>query len=440
MAAAAERHRQGAVIVVGCAPTALDEIIRLLDEPWFTPALVIGVPVGFVGAASAKAALHEAAQRVGVPSITLRGERGGAAVAVAIVNALGRLAGLAELAQPPAPPRSSPVRPGPIRVARGAAAAPVVADVSTGPVHQQPAMVLMGHGTRSGAGEVELRAFAAAVAATRPGVDVATGFIEFMQPDLDGAIEEAVTEGARRIIAVPLVLLGARHLKDDGPAAIARGSARHPDVAFGYAREFGVHPLVLSTIADRITAASGGFPGGVADAVVVVGRGSTDPDANADLAKAARLLADGRTLGTGLQAGLPDGIPTPPLGLVEPAFVSLARPGVAGALDRCAAQGARRIVVVPYFFFTGRLVERIAEETRDWAAAHPGTDVVVGAHMGVDARLITLAWERYDEAAAGQSHMNCDGCIYRSPLPGYEHRVGAAPFTPSLPGPGGTVS
>jgi sirohydrochlorin cobaltochelatase len=117
---------------------------------------------------------------------------------------------------------------------------------------------------------------------------------------------------------------------------------------------------------------------------------------------------------------------------VEPAFVSLARPGVADALDRCAGQGARRVAVVPYFFFTGLLVDRITDQAHAWADAHADAEVVLGNHMGVDARLITLVWDRFDEAVSGQARMNCDGCLYRSPVPGYEHRLGAAPFTPSV--------
>jgi sirohydrochlorin ferrochelatase len=160
--------------------------------------------------------------------------------------------------------------------------------------------------------------------------------------------------------------------------------------------------------------------------VVVVGRGSTDPDANADLVKAARLLADGRRLATGGPEERPAG-PTPALGFVEAAFVSLARPAVADALDRCRALGARRIGVVPYFLCTGLLVERIGEQARAWAVNHPDTEVVVGQHMGIDQRLVELVWTRYDEALGAHVTMNCDGCLYRTPLPGYEDRVGTGP-------------
>jgi len=71
----------GAVWVVGNAPTAL---FQLLKEPPAAPALIVGLPVGFVGAAESKAALAAS----GLPCVTNRGERGGSAAAVAAVNAL----------------------------------------------------------------------------------------------------------------------------------------------------------------------------------------------------------------------------------------------------------------------------------------------------------------------------------------------------------------
>jgi precorrin-8X/cobalt-precorrin-8 methylmutase len=88
MRVAAERWPSGAVVVVGNAPTALFEVLRLAASGAFAPALVIGLPVGFVGAADSKAALRAS----GLPAISNVGERGGSAVAAAALNALHRLA------------------------------------------------------------------------------------------------------------------------------------------------------------------------------------------------------------------------------------------------------------------------------------------------------------------------------------------------------------
>jgi precorrin isomerase len=89
MRGAAAAHPTGAVVVVGCAPTALDEALALAAGGVFEPALVIAMPVGFVGAAESKARLRAS----GLPAISNIGEKGGSAVAAAAVNALVRLAG-----------------------------------------------------------------------------------------------------------------------------------------------------------------------------------------------------------------------------------------------------------------------------------------------------------------------------------------------------------
>jgi sirohydrochlorin cobaltochelatase len=146
--------------------------------------------------------------------------------------------------------------------------------------------------------------------------------------------------------------------------------------------------------------------------VVLVGRGSTDPDGNADIAKTARLFYEGREFAT-----------------VEPAFVSLADPSVPAALERCRLLGARRIAVLPYLLFDGVLPDRVVAQSEDFAAAHPSIDVRVAPLLGIDDRIARLVLERRAEALAGDVRMSCDTCIYRAPLVGFEHRVGA-PQTP----------
>jgi len=273
----------------------------------------------------------------------------------------------------------------------------------------RPSLLLIGHGSRSAAGVDAYWDFAAALRTEAPGLDVGCGFIELARPDLEEAIDGLVAGGATSVVAVPLVLLGAGHLKNDGPAALARARTRHPAVHFTYARDLGIHPAPLAVAADRIRSATAAWSSDRDPAaVVLVSRGSSDPDANADLYKVARLLSDGSG---------PD--------LVEPAFVSLASPSVPDALERCRRLGATRVAVVPYFLFTGVLVERIRDQAAAWAGAHPGLEVTTGSEMGTDPRLVRLVMERYREALDGDVRMNCDCCTYRVTLPGYEHRVGA---------------
>lgn len=261
--------------------------------------------------------------------------------------------------------------------------------------------MLVGHGSRSPEGVAEYWRLASVLRRVAPALDVGCGFIELAEPDLDAGFDALVAGGARSVVAVPLVLLGASHLKADGPDAMARARLRHPGVHFAYARALGIHPSLLALAEARVRQAVG-REDAARTHVVLVGRGSSDPDANADLYKVARLLWDGRGF-----AG------------VEPAFVSLAHPSVPEALERCRRLGATRVAVVPYFLFTGVLVERIAAQARGWA----GAEVVVGEHLGAVEPVANLVLERYREALEGGALMNCDLCIYRVALPGYEDRV-----------------
>ena len=81
-------HLAGAIVAIGNAPTALVRLLEMLDVGCPKPALILGFPVGFVGAAESKAEL--AAESRGVPFITLQGRRGGSAMAAAAVNALAK--------------------------------------------------------------------------------------------------------------------------------------------------------------------------------------------------------------------------------------------------------------------------------------------------------------------------------------------------------------
>jgi sirohydrochlorin cobaltochelatase len=207
------------------------------------------------------------------------------------------------------------------------------------------------------------------------------------------------------------MLVSAGHAKGDIPAALAREKERHPGISYTYGRPLGPHPSLLAVLERRLDEALGaGGPEDRAEVtVLLVGRGSTDPDANAEVHKAARLLWEGRGY-----AG------------VETAFVSLAAPDVPSGLERCRKLGARRIVVLPYFLFTGILPDRVKEQTGEWAAAHSQIEVRSAEVIGPEPELLDLVMERYREAVKGDLRMNCDSCVYRIALPGFEDKVGLA--------------
>lgn len=277
-----------------------------------------------------------------------------------------------------------------------------------------PPLLLIGHGTRSDAGAAEFARLVERVRArgrgTVPGVD--GGFIELAGPSVtEAVIRMDAKVRPWEVVAVPLVLTAAGHGKGDIPASLARELVRHPGLSYRYGRPLGPHPVLQEILDARIGAALARAPRHGTH-VVLVGRGSTDPDANAEVAKVARLLWEGR--------GYDE---------VELAFISLTEPSVPAALERARRLGARRVVVAPYFLFPGVLPDRVAAQSRDFARQHPQTDVRVAGLIGDCDELADLVLERYHEAITGDIRMNCDTCAYRVALPGFADKVGR-PQTP----------
>ncbi|MGH8886169.1 MAG: sirohydrochlorin chelatase, partial [Egibacteraceae bacterium] len=270
-----------------------------------------------------------------------------------------------------------------------------------------PALLLAGHGTASPAGSAECFALAGRVRALAPEVPVGTGFLELAPPPLEVAIGDLVAQGHRHVVVVPLVLAGAAHAKTDIPAGVLRARRDFPDVRFSYGRHLGIHPDLLAVIDERLAAT---VPAGQRSetAVLLVGRGSSDPDANADLHKVARLLWEGRDWP-----------------IVEVCFVGITGPRVPEGLERCRRLGAGRVAVVPYFLFTGVLERRVHEQSAAFATAHPDVAVQVARYLGPDDRVAGLVLERYREALRGEAWMTCDTCIHRVALPGFASKVGA---------------
>ena len=275
----------------------------------------------------------------------------------------------------------------------------------------RPALLVVGHGSRDRRAAGEFGRLVGMVRERAPGLPVEGGFIELSPPPVSEAVRRLVRGGARSVAAVPLMLLAAGHAKDDIPATLVRERLAHPGLSFRYGRALGIRPELLALMDERISAA---VPPREREetAVLLVGRGSSDPDANSDLAKIARLFYEGR-----------------PYPLVEHAFVSLAPPDVPTALGRLHRLGFRRVALFSYFLFTGVLEERIRRQGASFAAGRPGFRLYYAGYFGPEGRVADLVLERYREALEGDIRMNCDVCVHRVALPGFEEKVGA-PATP----------
>ncbi|HTV87497.1 MAG TPA: sirohydrochlorin chelatase [Stellaceae bacterium] len=267
------------------------------------------------------------------------------------------------------------------------------------------AVLLCGHGSRDAEAIAEFEAAAVALRPRLAGREFAIGYLEFARPTIGDALAALAARGAARIFAIPAMLFAASHVKNDLPWEINTFAAAYPNIDVRFGRDLAIEPKLLEAAAGRIAAAA---PGRRDETLlVVVGRGTNDPDANSNVSKLARLLWEGMGFGW-----------------AEAAYSGVAHPRVDAALDRAACLGFRRIVVFPYFLFTGVLVKRIYAETDAAAARFPDIEFVKAGYLRDEAPVIDALFDRIGEIDAGDAAMNCQFCKYRTQIVGYEHAVG----------------
>jgi sirohydrochlorin cobaltochelatase len=273
----------------------------------------------------------------------------------------------------------------------------------------QEAVLFVGHGSRDPEGTDEMQQMVELFRGGAPDRIVECGFLEFARPVLDEAIDRCVGRGARRIAVLPGMLMAAGHAKNDIPSEIHAARRRYPDIPFHYGRHLHLHAKVLQLCRLRIEEAEqAARPCPRQDTLLlVVGRGSSDPDANGDIAKLARILGEG--MGFGWSASTYIGVTTPLL---------------PEALERVARMGFARVLVFPFFLFTGVLEKRIRRITAEFAAGHPSAEYLCAGYLRPHPLLREVFSERLEEALHGSPNMNCELCKYRVQLPGYEAAVG----------------
>lgn len=270
-----------------------------------------------------------------------------------------------------------------------------------GPDRAEHGVLLVGHGSRSVLGAEQTHRIADLVAATRPRAIIELGFLEISDPPAGRVLDDLVSRGCRHIVVLPLLLLGAGHAKSDVPAIVVEGRLRHPDVDIVYGSPLGVTGELIAIAGANLRAASGsGLP------LLVIARGTSDPDANAEATRIARLVAEwnGSTL---LHIG----------------FTGMTWPSVPEALDQMAALTTEPFAVLFWFLCHGRLIERARQAIGAFEAG-TGRTVVDAGYLGPDPALAGLVLARIDEALVGVVTTNCDTCRYRVAFPGYEKEVG----------------
>ncbi len=273
-------------------------------------------------------------------------------------------------------------------------------------------IMLCGHGSRSESAVDQFAAMAKCMPEKFPGWPVEYGYLEFANPVIRTGLDRLRQAGCDHILAVPCMLFAAMHAKNDIPSVLNAYSREH-GIRIDYGRELGVDPKLIAASADRISKAvevadqSGNSVAADRTCLVVIGRGASDPDANSNVSKVARLLWEGMGFGW-CETGY-SGVTFP---LVEP------------CLEHVVRLGYRRVIVFPYFLFTGVLVDRIYGFTDHVARQNPEIDFVKAGFLNDHPLVLETFAERAREILSGDTAMNCSLCKYRSRLPGFEDEVG----------------
>ena len=274
-----------------------------------------------------------------------------------------------------------------------------------------PAILVIGHGSRSVSAVEEFHQVAAQLKKRFPNRLVETGFLEFATPVIAEGLEKLIAQGAKDIIGVPGMLMAAGHAKNDIPSEINTLMAANPGVQITYATELGVDAKMIRAAAARIEEAEVQF-GDDYDRkdtlLMVVGRGASDSDANSNICKITRMLEEGMGFGWATTS-----------------YSGVTSPLVDEALERVKGLGFKRILLFPYFMFSGRLIDRIYAWADAFQAQNPNIQLVKAGYLNDHDLVIDTFVDKVHEAENGTGNMNCQLCQYRVQILGHEQNVGA---------------
>ncbi|MEL6493757.1 MAG: sirohydrochlorin chelatase [Cyanobacteria bacterium J06623_7] len=270
-------------------------------------------------------------------------------------------------------------------------------------------LLAIGHGTRNDRGRQTFIDFVETYQKLDTSRPVIPCFLELTEPTIQQGVEACLERGYTDITALPILLFAARHNKFDVTNELDRARSPYPQLNFNYGRHFGITPKVIELWRNRLAELDlpEHNPRNIsrADTVLLfVGRGSSDPDANGDVCKLARIIWEG----SGYQT-------------VETCFIGITHPRMEEGFRRAYTYGAKRIIVLPYFLFTGTLMEKIFNITAQQEEQHPEIDFACLPEMGIASQLLQVIRAREIEAQLGQVAMNCEMCKFRLAVDGQGH-------------------
>jgi sirohydrochlorin cobaltochelatase len=270
-------------------------------------------------------------------------------------------------------------------------------------------VMVCGHGSRDENAVREFAVLAERLTERLPQYPVDYGYLEFATPVIRDGLNALKARGVDEVLAIPGMLFAAGHAKNDIPSVLNTFQAQD-GLTVRYGRELGIDLKMLKAASERVeeaVTAAGDHISRHETCLVVVGRGASDPDANSNVAKVMRMLWEGMGFGWG-----------------ETAYSGVTFPLVEPSLEHVVKLGYKRVIVFPYFLFTGVLVKRIYDYTDTVAARHPGIEFVKAGYLNDHPLVIDTFVDRVQEILEGTGNMNCQMCKYRNQVLGFEAEVG----------------
>lgn len=271
-------------------------------------------------------------------------------------------------------------------------------------------IMLCGHGSRNQLAVDEFAVLAKKLKQRLGDVPVEYGYLEFASPVIHQGLDKLRAQGVKNVLAIPGMLFAAGHAKNDIPSVLNTYAAQHEGFTITYGRELGVDLKMIRAAGDRIAEAETGAATKLdrhETLLMVVGRGASDPDANSNVAKVMRMLWEGMGFGWG-----------------EVSYSGVTFPLVSPALDHAVRLGYKRIIIFPYFLFTGVLVKRIYDNVDEAAAKYPDIEMIKAPYLNAHDLVVDTFVDRVREALVGENLMNCALCKYREQVLGFEAEVG----------------
>ncbi|MGI9471701.1 MAG: sirohydrochlorin chelatase [Rubripirellula sp.] len=259
----------------------------------------------------------------------------------------------------------------------------------TQPASTSAGVLLIGHGTRDAVGTEQFFELERRLAQRLGSTPVAAALLEFQRPSIPEGWNSLLSEGVQHVHVAPLLLFAAGHAKQDIPEVIRACVTATPSITHDQSRPVSRHPSIVELVVQRISNALGQIS--VAPertSVVMVGRGSHDPCAQADM----------RVLTEVVKQRLP-------VATVETAFYAMAEPKLPAVLNAVASSGRYDAVVVyPHLLFEGRLNQAIIRQTEEASALFPALTWRTAEYLGPNEQVADAIATRIEQAAARPLH------------------------------------